>query len=176
LLTFDHARERRARIFNPPQSDPKSDGPRIAARRGAMHPLSVGLAALTLTVLPAVAQSVAEPPASENGRYAMTPTFDGFLRLDTRTGKVSHCVVKDGGARCTLAADERDAYDAEIAALKKERDDARVSANAARSDDWSRKLPSDRDIDQTLGVMQKIWRGLNKIIRDDPPAQQGAPL
>jgi hypothetical protein len=118
-------------------------------------------------------QAGSEPPASENGRYAMTPSGDGFLRLDTRSGKVSLCVVKDGAARCTLAADEREAYEREIAALKAERGG---TAPTGKSGEWGPRLPTDGEIDRTLGVMEKIWRGLNRIIAEDPPRPQGAPL
>lgn len=127
-----------------------------------------------------------EAPASDNGRYAMQQTPEGFLRLDTRTGKVSLCTVKDGAARCALAADERDAYDREIAALKAERDAARAGGklaqdkSAAPTDDKTAgsgpRLPTDAEIDRTLSVMEKIWRGMNKIIGDDAPAQKGGQL
>ena len=34
------------------------------------------------------------------GRYALGPSKDGFVRLDTRTGAVSHCSPTDGVWRC----------------------------------------------------------------------------
>lgn len=111
-----------------------------------------------------------EAPASDNGRYSMQQTQDGFLRLDTRTGKVSLCAVKDGAARCTLAADERDAYEREIAAL---RDAAKGGAKSASG---APRLPTDSEIDRTLGVMEKIWRGMNRIIGEDAPAPKGGQL
>ena len=120
------------------------------------------LAVLAAASAPAFAQT-APADLAENGRYSMQQTPDGFLRLDTRTGKVSLCTVKDGAARCTLAADERDAYEREIAALK-EGKDARPATGSSGP-----RFPTDDEIDRTLGVMQKLWRGMNRIIRDDPP-------
>lgn len=150
------------------------------------------LAALALFAAPALAQTpqiLDEAPASDNGRYAMQQTPEGFLRLDTRTGKVSLCTVKDAAARCALAADERDAYDREIATLKAERDAARAGGKFAQQDkpaadapgaDKSAgsgpRLPTDAEIDRTLSVMEKIWRGMNKIIGEDAPAQKGGQL
>jgi hypothetical protein len=128
----------------------------------------------------ALAQTAAPPPvldeapASDNGRYAMQQTADGFLRLDTRTGKVSLCVVRAGVARCALAADERDAFEREIAQLKSERDAARAGRLAG--DAPGQRLPSDKEIDRTLGVMEKIWRGMMRILRDNPLDEKGAPL
>ena len=46
-----------------------------------------------------------------DGRFTMTATANGFLRLDTRTGAVSLCVVQGGTAQCRVAADERTALD-----------------------------------------------------------------
>lgn len=142
----------------------------------AASALLLATAATAQTAAP-VPPVLDDPPASDNGRYAMQQTPDGFLRLDTRTGKVSLCVVRNGVARCALAADERDAFEREIAQLKSERDAARagrVAESGARAP--SDRLPSDKDIDRTLGVMEKIWRGMMRILRENPPDEKGAPL
>jgi hypothetical protein len=60
-------------------------------------------------------------PDSENGRYTMSPTSDGVLRLDTRTGSVSTCTNK-GGWVCRSVPDEKAALDLEIGRLQKEND------------------------------------------------------
>ncbi len=39
----------------------------------------------------AAASAQTAMPDSENGRYSFNPVADGVLRLDTRTGQVSHC-------------------------------------------------------------------------------------
>ena len=41
--------------------------------------------------------------ASENGRYSMTPTQGGFLRLDTRTGEVALCRPWGESVECRSA-------------------------------------------------------------------------
>jgi hypothetical protein len=143
--------------------------------------LTPAFLAAALAVAPALAETpqiLDEAPASDNGRYSMQQTPDGFLRLDTRTGKVSLCTVREGSARCALAADERDAYEREIARLKAERDAAKAggkladgkSAQDKSAQDKSSgpRLPTDDEIDRTLSVMQKIWRGMNRIIGQDP--------
>src|SRR5262245_24198435 len=56
-------------------------------------------------------------PASENGRYSMSPVADGVLRLDTRTGQVSLCRQRNDSWVCEATADDRAAYEKEIARL-----------------------------------------------------------
>src|SRR4030088_2596800 len=57
-------------------------------------------------------------PATENGRYALSPTGDGVLRLDTRTGAISTCNNSGAGWACYAVPDERAAMDTEIGRLK----------------------------------------------------------
>jgi len=57
-------------------------------------------------------------PETENGRYALSPTGDGVLRLDTRTGAVSTCNNSGAGWACYAVPDERSAMDAEIGRLQ----------------------------------------------------------
>jgi hypothetical protein len=52
------------------------------------------------------------PATSENstgltGRYQITPEKDGFTRLDTATGALSHCGKQDGIWRCAVLAEAR---------------------------------------------------------------------
>ena len=77
---------------------------------------SVLVLALCLT---GAGQAVAGPmPETENGRYALSPTGDGVLRLDTRTGAVSTCNNSGAGWACYAVPDERAAMDAEIGRLQ----------------------------------------------------------
>ena len=57
-------------------------------------------------------------PDTENGRYALSPTGDGVLRLDTRTGAVSTCSNSGAGWACYVVPDERAAMDTEIGRLQ----------------------------------------------------------
>jgi hypothetical protein len=57
-------------------------------------------------------------PDTENGRYTLSPTGDGVLRLDTRTGAVSTCSNSGAGWACYAVPDERAAMDAEIGRLQ----------------------------------------------------------
>ena len=69
-------------------------------------------------------------PETENGRYALSPTGDGVLRLDTRTGAISTCNNSGAGWACYAVPDERAAMDTEIGRLQA--DIVRLQAENAR--------------------------------------------
>jgi hypothetical protein len=54
------------------------------------------------------------------GRYGIAPSDDGFVRLDTATGAVSHCGRRDGAWSCDVLIEEQSARDKEIAGLKQQ--------------------------------------------------------
>ncbi len=115
--------------------------------------LALGLAA------PALAQAPAE---NEAGRFTMTPVADGTLRLDTRTGRVSHCKKDAAGWTCTSVADERAAYEEEIARLQARL--AKVEAELAARSAFT--PPSDADLDRAVGFMEKFFRRFLAMIEN----------
>jgi hypothetical protein len=76
---------------------------------------AVVLVSILVSADAALAQSA---PDSEKGRYTMSPTADGVIRLDTRTGAVSTCSNGGTGWACYVVPDERAAYDQEIGRLQ----------------------------------------------------------
>jgi hypothetical protein len=82
---------------------------------------SIFLSIVALLALGFAGAKAAPPqamPDTENGRYALSSTPDGVLRLDTRTGAVSTCSNTGGGWACYAVPDERAALDAEIGRLQ----------------------------------------------------------
>lgn len=141
-------------------------------------------AMLCLGIGGAAAQSM---PDTENGRYTLSPSADGFVRLDTRTGAVSNCNNSDAGWACHAVPDERAALDAEIGRLQTENERLKAQlaerdqAAANKSDealpksdslkkaepkvaDGDRKieipLPSDQDMDRMMSFVERAWRRL----------------
>ncbi len=96
-------------------------------------------AAICVLAAPALAQST---PDSENGRYTFSPTTDGVLRLDTRTGSLASCHNRIAGWSCYSVPDERAALDAEIGKLQRE--NTALKDNLARFKDEQARF--DRDI------------------------------
>jgi hypothetical protein len=91
----------------------------------------------------------------EPGRFTMTPVEGGALRLDTRTGRVSHCKNDANGWKCTSVADERAAYEEEIARLQ-----AQLAARSTFTP------PSDADLDRAVGFMEKFFRRFMAMIEN----------
>ena len=126
-------------------------------------------------------------PDTENGRYALSPSGDGVLRLDTRTGAISTCNNSGAGWACYAVPDERAAMDAEIGRLQA--DNEKLKAQLAereptvsgkiedplpKSDSLKKSepkvaegerkieipLPSDRDMDRMMSFLERAWRRL----------------
>jgi len=147
---------------------------------------TIAVAALAFGLTGGAAAQAAMPD-TENGRYALSMTPDGVLRLDTRTGAVSTCSNSGMGWACYAVPDERAAFDAEIGRLQA--DNEKLKAQLAERDtpvtgkidealpksdqlkkpepkvaEGERKieipLPSDRDMDRMMGFLEKAWRRL----------------
>src|SRR5690349_686542 len=140
--------------------------------------------------LVAIGAAAAAEPDSENGRYTFTPSADGMVRLDTKTGTVSNCSNSSSGWACYAAPDERKALDEEIGRLQAENEKLKTQLAArepAKSDsksdgkqaapdvaDGQRKieipLPSDQDMDRVMSFLQRAWKRLvemaNQVQKD----------
>jgi hypothetical protein len=146
--------------------------------------LFIATAAVLLAGGAALAQT---KPDTENGRYALSPTGDGVLRLDTKTGTVSTCTNSGVGWACYAVPDERAAMDTEIGRLQAENEKLKAqlaeregtvagkSEDAMPKSDSLRKaepkvaegdrkieipLPSDRDMDRMMSFLERAWRRL----------------
>lgn len=56
--------------------------------------------------------------AQEAERFRLERTEEGYVRMDTQTGAMSICRERSGQLVCAPAADERTAYEEDIAALQ----------------------------------------------------------
>jgi hypothetical protein len=126
-------------------------------------------------------------PDTENGRYALSSTPDGVLRLDTRTGAVSTCNNTGAGWACYAVPDERAALDTEIGRLQADNEKLRqelasrepvvtgkIEEPMPKSDSLKKSgpkiaegerkieipLPSDRDMDRMMSFLEQAWRRL----------------
>jgi hypothetical protein len=136
--------------------------------------------ALTLSLAAfAVASAQMATPDSENGRYSFNPVADGVLRLDIRSGQVSHCSQSDAGWACKVVPDERSALETEIArlqgenaTLKKELLDHGLpvpgvpAPSGAKPREPELKLPSDAEVDKVISFLEKVWRRLIEMGRN----------
>lgn len=111
---------------------------------------------LPFLVAPAMAQT---PPSSENGRFQMTPSPNGFLRLDTRTGAVSVCTLQGAGVECRAAADDRAALADEV---------ERLSRRNAELEARSGVLPSREDMGKAMEYAEDFMQRMKRVLTDEP--------
>jgi hypothetical protein len=131
--------------------------------------------------LTAFAAASAQPatPDSENGRYSFHAMADGVLRLDTRTGQVSQCILSDAGWTCRAVPDERSTLETEIARLQGENVTLKKELlgrglpvpgvpipPTARPSEPELKLPSDAEVDKVISFLEKAWRRLLEMGRE----------
>jgi hypothetical protein len=107
--------------------------------------------------------ALAQEPAP--GRYAMQKTDSGIARLDTQTGEVSLCQEKNGDIVCRMAADERTAFELELDLLTKRVETLEKTASEGPLGVKPR-LPTKEEIDQTMGVMERMMRSFMGIVKD----------
>ncbi|MCA6105728.1 hypothetical protein [Bradyrhizobium cenepequi] len=150
--------------------------------------ISPAMAGAALSLILGGAALAQSRPDAENGRYALSNTADGVLRLDTRTGTVSTCNNNSGtGWACYAVPDERAAMDAEIGRLQSENEKLKAelvqrdSSTAGKTDEALPKsdslkngepkvaeggrkieipLPSDQDMDRVMSFLERVWRRL----------------
>lgn len=130
------------------------------------------LAALSLGIPLAMAQDAA------TDRYTLEKSESGFVRLDRQTGAVTLCTEADGTLTCRMAADERAAYDADLARLEK-RVEALEKQIAEGMAAKSGELPSDAEIDRSIGIMERFMRtffGLVQEFQGQEQDQSGDPV
>jgi len=128
------------------------------------------LAAAVVAAACIVGPVAAEQPApdSDNGRYTMSATSDGVIRLDTRTGAISTCSNAEGiGWSCYAVPDERAAMDAEIGRLQAEND--RLKAQLA-----SRDQTVTGKIDEALPKDQALPKA-DQLQKADPKSAEPKP-
>ena len=133
----------------------------------AIRKTILSLAALTLLAPAAVAQE------HNTERYTLERSETGFVRLDRQTGAVALCIESNDTLTCRMAADERAAYDADLARLEKRLDalERRIAGStAARSGD----LPSDAEIDRSIGIMERFMRAFFNLVHEFQGDEQGS--
>ncbi len=130
-----------------------------------------GSVLVLLLVLVSVATLSAREPSRDKaaaGRYTMSKTGDGFLRLDTKTGVVSHCTDKAGSWVCRSVADDRKAYEDEINRLQKLNSELHIRLNRLQNGKTGARddYPSDEQVDKALNYMGKLLRKMLTIARE----------
>jgi hypothetical protein len=117
------------------------------------------------------------PPDSENGRYTMSATSEGVIRLDTRTGAISTCSSALGtGWSCYAVPDERAAMDAAIGRLQAENERLKTQL-ASRDQSVTGKFGESLPKDQALPKSDQLQKSDPKAVAPgvaEPKAADGS--
>jgi hypothetical protein len=153
-----------------------------------MHRPILFLAALLSLPLAASGQNapaVGQDASAPSGRYQIAPDEEGFVRLDTRTGAMTHCGKREGAWRCDVLAEERsdleqrldalagkvDALSTEVARLADRLSAVEAEPGAAPSPDA--QLPAapspdarEEDFDEALSFAERLMRRFFELVRE----------
>ena len=101
----------------------------------------------------ALAVTLATPAFPEEERYRLERTEDGYVRLDTQTGRMSTCRERGEQLVCRMATEDQAAYDRDIDRLESRVDALEKRIAAIESREPAAALPSEEELEQTLGYM-----------------------
>jgi hypothetical protein len=114
--------------------------------------------------------ALAQPAGGENGRFSMTPTQGGFLRLDTRTGEVAMCRPAGDAVECRAAPHESSPLASEIDRLAKENAELKARlAGQAPPPAASSPSRAREEMDRALDYAERFMRRMMRIMREEAP-------
>jgi hypothetical protein len=151
-------------------------------------PLTMALAmALSLSGLALLSGAL----RAETGRYTMTPTPDGVLKLDTRTGAVSLCKRSQGAWSCASVDNNESELLARIERLERENERLRARLREARKrplpplaegkkEGGKLELPSEEDVDKAMDFVERLLKRFKGMVEDlkknNKEDEDGVPL
>ena len=109
--------------------------------------------------------------AEETQRYNLQRTADGYVRTDTETGAISICTEKGDQLVCRMAADDRQAYEADIAALEAKIDslEKRLSSletNPPAVSNGKPGIENEQEFQTSLNRMEQFFRRFMGIVKE----------
>lgn len=128
--------------------------------------------ALIVTALLAVSATTA---AAQTARYTVEKTDDGYVRMDTQTGQMSVCSLTGNQMVCKMAADERAAFDADIAALQDRVAALERRLGGAGGDVRENDLPTEGEFEQTMDYMERFMNRFMGIVEGFADRDQAEP-
>ncbi len=143
------------------------------------HQLAILIIATGTAIAPAAGAQ------AETGRYTMTPTKDGVLKLDTFTGSVSLCQRQNSGWACEGIEDSNSRLQDRIRELESENRQLRSRLEAqkmapAQPESGKLEIPSEQDVDKAMDFMERILKRFKGMVedlnKDKQTDEEGVPL
>jgi hypothetical protein len=142
------------------------------------------LGALLFVITPTVAAE------EKSGRYTMSPTEGGFVRLDTESGEVAFCKRgPDGGWACEAMPDTQMAMRRDMDRLRQENEALRNSAPGGPADEQAPiapggesagriPIPTEQDVDRLFDYVEGMARKLKQRMKrlEEQHSDRGTPL
>lgn len=128
------------------------------------------------TLLLIIATGLAAPALAEDtdvARFALEKTDGGFVRLDRKTGALTLCQENDGTLTCRMAADERAAYEEDLARLEKRVEALEKSLSTGRPLANAEPLPSDEEVERSIGIMERFMRSFFGLVEEFKQQEEG---
>ena len=131
---------------------------------------------LALTMLVLASFSGARAASEEGGRYTMTPTEGGVVRLDTQTGAMALCTRKEPDKwSCEDMNDSQRTLTAEIDRLQKENKEFKeqidqleqtlgIAEGDAAKPSTKLTLPTEADVDKAFDYLERMLDKLHERI------------
>lgn len=123
-----------------------------------------------------IATGFAAPALAEDtdvARFALEKTDGGFVRLDRKTGALTLCQESDGTLTCRMAADERAAYEEDLARLEKRVEALEKSLATGRPLTKGEPLPSDEEVERSIGIMERFMRSFFGLVEEFKQREEG---
>lgn len=118
------------------------------------------------------------------GRFVLKQTSDGFMRLDTETGSIAHCLKRNDKWQCDTLNTGNAGPNPDIARLKQQNAElskrvasleakVRSLAGSDKKPKTKLELPSDEELDEMMGFFEKLMSRLMRLARtfQDPPGE-----
>jgi hypothetical protein len=123
-----------------------------------------------MLLVPAVLSSLALTQGAlaqdgANDRYTLQKSDSGFIRLDRQTGAMTLCTEAEWVLTCRMGADERAAYDADLSRLEKRVVALEQQLSGGRPA-MHEPLPSDAEIDRSIGIMERFMRAFFNLVQE----------
>ncbi|HEY7669228.1 MAG TPA: hypothetical protein VH852_01190 [Hyphomicrobium sp.] len=141
-----------------------------------MHATRLIITSVALTILSAAGLSLTGLAAGDtSGRYTMSPTEGGVVRLDTQTGAMALCRRKDDAWACEDMNDSQRTLMSEIDKLKTENNSLKEQVQQleetlgltekqadAPAPTAKLMLPSEEDVDKAFDYLERMLKKLHE--------------
>lgn len=125
---------------------------------------------------------------ADDGRFSIKPAGDGFIKLDTQTGALTHCRQLEANWTCKILNDQTGDLSAsaeqvleDAAKIKQENKALRARVSQLEEklaklekEPGQVKLPSDQDVEKIMGFFERLMERFLEFAKkvQDQPGEQ----